>query len=153
MKKERKNHQFVKKPYYEGGMTAMKAFLKKNLSYPIAAKRSKIEGTVSIRYTINYKGKVVKTKIIAGIGYGCDEEATRLVKLLVFKVPKNRKLKAVFHKDLQIHFRLPKLKKKEIKPSSANPTIQYNYILTPKIVEQEDVKEKKEGKYDITIRF
>jgi len=155
MKKERKDHQFIKKPYYEGGITAMKNFITKNLSYPSAALQKKIEGTVYIRYTINYKGKVVDTKIVTGIGHGCNEEAIRLVKLLEFNVPKNRNLKAVFHKSLQIHFRLPKATPtKEVSPPPSPMNIQYNYTTTkqetPKPVEK---KVEKGGSYDITIKF
>ena len=155
MKKERKDHQFIKKPYYVGGINAMKTFIKENLSYPSAAQLKKIEGTVYIRYTINYKGKVIDTKIVAGIGHGCDEEAIRLVKLLEFKVPKNRNLKAVFHKSLQIHFRLPKVApKKAVSPPSTPTTIQYNYTTT-KQEATKSVKKKvdKGGSYDITIQF
>lgn len=155
MKKERKDHQFIKKPYYEGGINAMKTFIKENLSYPSSALSNKIEGTVYIRYTINYKGKVVDTKIVAGIGHGCDEEAIRLVKLLEFTVPKNRNLKAIFYKNLQIHFRLPKVAtKKEAIPPSVPPSIQYNYTTT-KQTPAKPIKKKVEkgGSYDITIRF
>lgn len=156
MKKERKDHQFIKKPYYEGGLTAMKRFIKKNLVYPPSALQQKIEGTVYIRYTINYKGIVVDTKIVAGIGHGCDEEAIRLVKLLQFTVPRNRNLKAVFHKSLQIHFRLPKtsLPEKKVNPPSTSMTIQYNYTTTKtEISKPSEKKIEKGGSYDITIRF
>ncbi len=155
MKKERKDHQFIKKPYYEGGMTAMKNFIKENLSYPSAALQQKIEGTVYIRYTINYKGKVTDTKIVTGIGHGCDEEAIRLVKLLKFKVPKNRNLKAIFHKSLQIHFRLPKvLAKQEVVNPVPPVSIQYNYTTTKAKTEKPIVEKiQKGGSYDITIQF
>ncbi|MFK7981872.1 MAG: energy transducer TonB [Saprospiraceae bacterium] len=155
MKKGRKDHQFIKKPYYEGGINAIKTFIKENLSYPSAALSQKIEGTVYIRYTINYKGKVIDTKIIAGIGHGCDEEAIRLVKLLEFKVSKNRNLKAVFQKSLQIHFRLPTIvPKKEVIPPSTPITLQYNYTTT-KQVPTKPMKKKGEkgGSYNITIQF
>lgn len=155
MKKERKDHQFIKKPYYEGGMTALKNFIKKNLTYPPSALQQKIEGTVFIRYTINYKGKVIDTKIISGIGHGCDEEAIRLVKLLEFKVPKNRNVKAIFHKNLQIHFRLPttKIEEEPVLPSNSL-TIQYNYTTTKQETPQPIQKKKeKGGSYEITINF
>ncbi len=141
MKKEKKDKHFIKKPYYEGGISAMRAFIRQHLQYPKAALQAKIEGTVHIRYTINHKGKVVATKIIAGIGHGCDEEAVRLVELLEFIAPKNRNIKAIFHKTIQIHFRLPEQEKS---------TIQYNYTTTktPK-----KPKPKSKGKsYIITIR-
>lgn len=140
MKKERKQQHFIKKPYYEGGMSAMKLFIKQHLSYPEAAKAKKIEGTVNIRYTINYKGKVIDTKIISGIGYGCNEEAIRLVKLLEFTVQRNRNLKAIFHKNLQIHFRLPIEKTPAITPALSIPSLQYHYISSPKIKSKKPVK-------------
>lgn len=157
MKKGRKDHQFIKKPYYEGGMTAMKAFIKKELSYPPTALQQKIEGTVYIRYTINYKGKVIDVKIVGGIGHGCEEEAIRLVKLLEFNVPKNRNLKAVFYKKLQIHFKLPKTtpeKKKIPSPPPAPMAVQYNYTATKKATPKPTEKKiQKAGSYNITIKF
>lgn len=149
MKKEKKGNSFIKKPYYEGGMKAMKTFIGQNLTYPQAAKEAKIEGTVHIRYTINYQGKVVAIKIISGIGYGCDAEAKRLVEQLKFVVPRNRKLKALFHKNIQIHFRLPKNVSKEIQtpPNPDSPIIKYNY--QPK----EQAEKGKDSGYSYTINL
>jgi len=136
MKKEKKGQHFIKKPYYVGGMSAMKVFIKQQLSYPEKAKAKKVEGTVYVRYTINYKGKVIDTKIISGIGHGCDEEAIRLVQLLEFNVPRNRNLKAVFHKNLQIHFRLPKENIPNVKSIPPTSGLQYYYTTTPKVKEK-----------------
>lgn len=143
MKKERKDKHFIKKPIYEGGPNALKQFIGKNLSYPKAALQAKIEGTVVIRYTINIYGKVVDTKIINGLSHGCNEEADRLVRLLQFKVPKNRGFKGFFHKDLHIHFKLPKV---------ASSTIQYT--LTPAAKEEKQVVvPKKDNGYTITVNW
>lgn len=156
MKKERKAQNFIKKPYYEGGMTAMKVFIKQHLSYPKEAADKKIEGTVHVRYTINYKGKVIDTKIVSGIGHGCDQEASRLVQLLVFNVPRNRNLKAVFHKTLQIHFRLPKVVPpvKIPEPAQTQPTIHYNYTTTKKKEEKASPKKETPRKsHQIIIKY
>lgn len=107
MKKEKREKDFLHKPVYPGGMKAMREFLKQHLRYPKQAKQEGLEGTVSLKYTINHLGKVVEVKIVSGLGAGCDEEAVRLVKMLKFEVPKNRKMKVLFHKNLQVHFRLP----------------------------------------------
>jgi protein TonB len=88
---------------------------------------------------------VVKTRIISSLGYGCDEEASRIVKMLKFEVPKNRKMKVVFHKNITIHFRLPK--KTEKQPT----TIQYN-ITKQKPASQEPDKSSGSG-YNYTIEF
>lgn len=148
MKKGKKDQHFIKKPYYEGGMSAMKSFIKQQLSYPELAKAKKVEGIVYVRYTINYKGKVIDTKIISGVGYGCDEEASRLVKLLEFNVPRNRNLKAVFHKNLQIHFKLPLEKSKKTNTQVPTPNLQYHFTSTPKI---KSTKTAKKVSYTIVI--
>ena len=146
MKAEKKDKHFIKKPYYEGGMTAMRKFIAQHLQYPKEAKDNKIEGTVYIKYTINHKGKVIDAKVVSSLGYGCDEEAERLVYLLKFKVPKNRGVKIKFHKNIQIHFRLPK--KKPVKKATA---VQYNYVESKKT--EPDNKNKKSSSYTITYHF
>lgn len=107
MKKERKDKDFVKSPYFEGGRSAMDAHVKKELRYPKDALTNKIEGRVSIQYTIDYKGKVTEARVISGIGHGCDEEALRIVRSLPFKVPEQGKIKSKYSRKLHIHFRLP----------------------------------------------
>lgn len=116
MKKEKKDKHFIKKPYYPGGLEAMKAFIATVLSYPPEAQKHQIEGVVLVKYTVNQLGAVVQAKVIHRLGYGCDEEAERIVRLLQFKVPKNRAKKLLFHKSINIHFKL-----------NAVPTLQYVY--------------------------
>lgn len=123
MKKERKDKNFIKKPVYPGGPAAMRAFIKQNLKYPPEAVEKGIEGTVSLKYTIDHKGNVSDAHVISGLGYGCDEEAKRLVRLFKFEVPKTRGVKVQFHKDMHVHFRLPK--KKAVPPQQFVP--QYTY--------------------------
>ena len=107
MKKELKDKHFIKKPQYPGGEKAMHEFLAKNKIYPAPALENHIEGTVTVRYSIDHTGKVIQTKVIGGIGYGCDEEAQRIVALLKFKVPKSRKVKVQYQKTIHIHFKIP----------------------------------------------
>ena len=99
MKKERLDKHFIKKPYYEGGVEAMRKFIRKHKKYTKEGIDNKIEGVVVIKYTINSSGKVIKTKVISGIGHGLDEEAERVVKLLKYKVPKNRQKKSKVSKE------------------------------------------------------
>lgn len=118
MAKKRTSH--VSKPIYPGGVTAMRKFVSANLKYPEAALTEKVEGTVVVRYSLDYRGKVVDAKVKKGIGYGCDDEAVRVVKLLRFEVPQARKKKVRIHQDLNIHFKLPKPKPAAApRPSSA----------------------------------
>lgn len=148
MHRETKDKHFVKKPYYEGGPTALKAFITKNLKYPEEARKNEVEGTVHVRYTISQKGKVTDTKVIAGIGHGCDEEAQRLVRLLKFTVPKNHINKVKFHKTIHIHFRLPKKK--------AQAGTSYQYTITSSDAEKKDNTGKQppsKGGYSYTIKL
>ena len=67
---------------------------------------------------------------VASLGYGCDEEAVRITKLLKYKVPKTYKLKVGFKKKLNIHFKLKKIAKKIASPQATHPT--YKYTVTSK---------------------
>jgi TonB family protein len=127
MSKERKDKHFLHKPQIEGGSTAIKKLVTENLQYPKEALEARVEGTVHLRYEINHKGIVTSARIISGIGYGCDEEAIRLVKLLQFQIAKNRGLRAIFHKTISIHFKLPKEAPVSKSPTPPPTTIQYHY--------------------------
>ena len=137
MKKERKPEQFIHHPGYPGGTDAIREFIRNNLRYPEAAMKNKIEGTVVVAYEIDYQGDVIDTKIKSGIGYGCDEEAMRVVKLLKFGVAKHHKLRVTFHKTINIHFRLPQAKKQ-------GTQYVYNYVEKKK-------EEKKSYNYNISF--
>jgi protein TonB len=108
MKRSRDKDDFLKKPEYIGGNTAMKEFVAKNLRYPQEALAARIEGKVIVGYDVNDNGKIVNPHIINGIGYGCDEEAIRLVSLFRFSKVRNRKMRVKVSKRTSINFRLPK---------------------------------------------
>lgn len=147
MQKEKKDKHFVKKPIYPGGPQAMKKFIAENLKYPEEALTHKIEGTVTLKYGIDHNGVVDEVKVIAGLGHGCDEEAIRLVKLFRFEVPKHRGVKVRFHKDLHIHFRLPKKKA----PAKSQPaTVTYTVTSSSPKPEAEG---EKPGNYTYTISY
>lgn len=156
MQKSTKENQFIKKPVYLGGLKAMRDFIKKELRYPQAALDANAEGTVYIRYEIGHKGNVLKSKVLSGVGHGCDEEAKRLVGLLKFQVPKNpRKLKIKFHKKLKIHFRLPKsaeapVPKDPLFPQKATQKISYTITTTTKAT---PAPKSNQGGYSYTITY
>lgn len=107
MKKERKPESFIKQPKYPGGKKAMDEFIRTNMIYPEEALKNKVAGSVSVNYDVDVFGKVFNVKIKHGIGYGCDEEAVRLVGLLHYEKKKYQGLRVTFHKNIIIHFRLP----------------------------------------------
>lgn len=126
MKKEKRDKDFVHKAFYEGGTAAMKKFISDEMVYPKEAILHKIQGTVKLSFEIDHLGNIHHAKVLAGLGYGCDEEALRLVELMKYQVPKTFKLKVNFQKKINIHFRL-KIKK-ENKTSQQNNS--FNYTVT-----------------------
>jgi len=119
---------FISQPQYPGGPKALTQFLYANLRYPPEALEAGIEGTVMLEYAIDYQGTVVDTRVLQGLGHGCDEEAARVVRLLVFDVGKNRGVKVLFHRKAQVRF-----KKSVQKPVTPTPPAQVNlnYTITP----------------------
>ncbi|HEX7414749.1 MAG TPA: energy transducer TonB [Bacteroidia bacterium] len=58
------------------------AFLQRNLRYPEMAKDQFVQGKVLVNFIIDEEGKILKATVLSGIGYGCDEEALRVIKLM-----------------------------------------------------------------------
>jgi TonB family protein len=67
-------------PSFPGGIDSMNAFILKNIQYPEKALLGKIEGTVKVSFFVEVDGSLTNITITKGIGYGCDEEALRLIK-------------------------------------------------------------------------
>lgn len=68
-----------KQPEFPGGNKAMYQFLARNIRYPSAAARSDVSGKVFISFIVSDKGEIKNVKLLKGIGFGCDEEALRVV--------------------------------------------------------------------------
>lgn len=57
-------------------------FLHKNLQYPAKARENKVEGTCVVQFTVEKDGSVTDAELVRDIGYGCGEEALRIVNLM-----------------------------------------------------------------------
>lgn len=69
-------------PTFAGGMSEMYKFLSKNLKYPAAAQRANVQGKVFLSFIVEKDGSITDVSTIKGIGFGCDEEAERVLKLM-----------------------------------------------------------------------
>jgi TonB family protein len=69
-------------PEFPGGQEKLAAFLARTLQMPREAESKKITGTVFVQFTITPAGAVQDAQVLKGIGYGCDEEALRLTKIM-----------------------------------------------------------------------
>ena len=63
-----------------GGKRAFKRYLESNLRYPEVAIENKVEGKVTIQFTIEPTGTLSDFRVVRSLGYGCDEEVIRLIK-------------------------------------------------------------------------
>lgn len=58
---------------FPGGDDAMESYFMNNIQYPFITLEQKIEGKVSVSFTINQDGSVDNVQILQGIGGGCEE--------------------------------------------------------------------------------
>ncbi len=67
-------------PEYPGGLTAMRTFLAKNLHYPTSAATAGVSGKVFVSFVVAADGSLSDVAVLKGIGFGCDEEAVRVMR-------------------------------------------------------------------------
>jgi TonB family protein len=78
---ENRIYTFVEqKPEFPGGEVALKAYLEKNVKMPVMAKENGVQGKVFITFMVEKDGSLSNPKVLRGIGYGCDDEAVRIIK-------------------------------------------------------------------------
>lgn len=134
MAKDNKPKKFIQIPQYPGGKEALKDFIVKNLRYPKKAAENDVEGIVVLVIDIDQNGKVIRTRSKKKLGFGCDEEAKRVAKLLEFRSVKNRKMRVTAHRTINFGFKKPKKKvipkKVESRPilQQGPMTITYTYV-------------------------
>lgn len=67
-------------PSFPGGEKAMMDYLSKEVRYPEEAREAGIEGTVFVQFVVERDGSIGESKVLRGIGGGCDQEALRVVR-------------------------------------------------------------------------
>ena len=96
-------------PSFRGGEQKLFEFIGKNVVYPQEAIDAGIEGKVFVEFYIEKDGTVCDAKVLRGIGYGCDEEALRVIGLMPKWYPGKQRGKAVrVRYTLPINFKLSK---------------------------------------------
>lgn len=112
-----------KMPEYPGGMSAMMAFISKNIKYPVAAQKAKIQGRVVIQFIVDKEGNIICPRVIRGADPLLDAEAIRLTTIMPKWKPGMQRGQAVNVKyTVPIMFRLQEPEK--------NPAVQ-NATVTP----------------------
>ncbi|MFC0186255.1 TonB family C-terminal domain-containing protein [Pseudarcicella hirudinis] len=80
---------------FPGGRRAFSEFLQENIEYPSEAIRAKTGGKVYIAFVVNTDGSTQDFKVIKGLGYGLEQEALRVLKLIPRWIPGIQKGKVV----------------------------------------------------------
>jgi protein TonB len=89
-------------PEFPGGRDSLFAYIAKELKYPEQAVENGVEGTVFVTFVVEADGSISNPKVLRGIGYGCDEEAHRVVKGMPNWTPGKQRGKAV-----RVQYNLP----------------------------------------------
>jgi len=79
-----------KMPEPVGGFEGFYRGLSRNLKYPKRASRDEVAGKVYVSFIVNEKSELSDFKILKGIGYGCDEEAIRVISLSKWNAGRQR---------------------------------------------------------------
>ncbi len=89
-------------PEFPGGMSALQDFLGRNLRYPPTASRSGISGRVFLSFVVGADGRISEVAVLKGIGFGCDEEAVRVMRAMPAWKPGKQSSRAV-----RVRYNLP----------------------------------------------
>ena len=107
-----KKKKFIEVPNYDEGNEGFRKLIEENLVYPEEAIKNNIEGIVHLVYEVKDSGEIFNVKVVKGIGYGCDEEAVRIIKLMKFGKVKNKGMRVKVSRKARVLFKLPKTETK-----------------------------------------
>jgi|GEM_PF-3207286 len=93
---------FEQQPEYPGGTKAMYKFINANLHIPSEAKEAGVSGKVFTSFYIEVTGEITKVTVLKGLGFGCDEEAVRMIE----SMPKWKPGKW-YGKPIRVKYNLP----------------------------------------------
>ncbi|WP_167856811.1 energy transducer TonB [Hymenobacter aquaticus] len=75
-------HVAEEMPSFPGGEAAFTKFLRAKIQYPAAALSHGASGKVHVSFVVDEQGHILDAKVVKGLGYGLDEEALRLVRIM-----------------------------------------------------------------------
>lgn len=141
-------------PGFVGGTKELYRWLGSKIKYPKAAQRANVSGSVFVKFIVEADGSIDDVKIMKGIGFGCDEEAIRVIKTMPKWNPgiQNGRPVAVYY-NMPIVFKLdgPKEGKKGIDDNEKIGVTDLNNSNESKIVGTFPIGVKKEKSTTIGI--
>jgi periplasmic protein TonB len=89
-------------PEFPDGIAQLYKFLSKNIHYPEEAVKANVGGKVFVKFVVEKDGSIGDIQISKGIGFGCDEEAVRVIRLMPKWNPGKQNGKAV-----RVYYHMP----------------------------------------------
>ena len=129
-------------PMFPGGMQAAMEFLGKNMKYPVAAQKAKIEGRVIVQFVVDKDGSITKAQVVNSVSPELDAEAIRVVNLMPKWNPGKQR-----GQEVPVMFTMPitfRLQTPQPKAEEDNPPYHQLSLKVGKDVDEKTVDEIKE---------
>jgi len=92
-------------PEFNGGTKAWSKYMERNLRYPYQAQEENVQGKVFVSFVVERDGSVTDVKVLKGLGFGCDEEAIKVIKKSpLWKPGKNKGVPVRVRYNMAINF-------------------------------------------------
>jgi periplasmic protein TonB len=89
-------------PEFPGGHAAMLRFIRRRLRLPRAVRDGLVSGRVFVSFVVGADGRISDVSVLKGVGFGCDEEATRVIRAMPAWKPGKQSGRAV-----RVRYNLP----------------------------------------------
>jgi protein TonB len=94
-------------PEFTGGAKAWSKYMERNLRYPSRAQEEGAAGKVYVSFVVEKDGSVTDVTVVKGIGFGCDEEAIKVIKKSpLWKPGKNKGIPVRVRYNMAINFQM-----------------------------------------------
>ncbi|GAA4199729.1 energy transducer TonB [Pedobacter jeongneungensis] len=94
-------------PEFTGGAKAWSKYMERNLRYPSKAQEEGAAGKVFVSFVVEKDGSITDVSVIKGIGFGCDEEAMKVIKKSpLWKPGKNKGVPVRVRYNMAINFQI-----------------------------------------------
>lgn len=94
-------------PEFTGGAKAWTKYMERNLRYPYQAQDANIQGKVFVSFVVEKDGSVTDVKVLRGLGFGCDEEALKVIKKSpLWRPGKNKGIPVRVRYNMAINFQM-----------------------------------------------
>lgn len=76
----------------QGGWDKFQDYLRRSARLPEAARQNNVSGSVRLKFRLDVNNQPIDFQIVRSLGYGCDEEAIRLVKAFTWQYGSEQEL-------------------------------------------------------------